>query len=65
MKEIKLGDQVIDNKNNQGVVVKITPYVDENNPGVVSIWLSNKWYYDTQNCDHYPIKNWEQFLKIL
>lgn len=47
-----------------GVIVSISPPDDEDH-GIVGVWLENRLRYGDDNCEHYAYSSDEQLGKIL
>ena len=57
-KELTIGAEVIDLDQHKGIVVKI-----END--TVYVWQSERTDYGSDNCEHYHLEYWKEFLRIL
>jgi hypothetical protein len=62
---LKVGDRVIDEDGNKGVVVKITEGISVEDHGCVWVWQEDRYEYGADNCEHYCHINWHAYLRLL
>jgi hypothetical protein len=63
--KLQVGQHVVDNFGDEGIVVKITPGSSREEHGTVYVWQLNRTEYGADNCEHYPEFEWWNVLKIL
>ncbi len=66
----ELGTRVIDKQQgHKGVIVKVV--LPENGEGsdedhgTIYVWQEDKFNYGGDNCEHYCLNNWTDFLRIM
>jgi hypothetical protein len=64
---LKIGDRVINDKGNVGVVVKINKpeSTEEDDHGTIYVWQEDLTDYGSDNCEHYCYTNWQSFLRLI
>lgn len=66
--EPRIGMEVKDIHGHKGIIVKIElpeGEITKENHGTLYVWQSERTNYGTDNCEHYCLSNWNNFLKIL
>lgn len=64
-RDLNLGDCVIDEFDNLGIVVKIgKPEIDLPD-GTIYVWQSERTGYGSDNCEHYTYVGWQSLLRIV
>lgn len=59
---------VKDSWGHTGVVVEVNAWPGElsaENHGEIAVWQSGRTSYGLDNCEHYPLFEWERTLTIL
>lgn len=66
-KGLTIGDHVKEVRKpfHQGIVVKIVPDMTIHDHGTIYVWQLNRVEYGIDNCEHYPVLEWEKSLKII
>lgn len=65
--ELQIGMEVKDVKGLKGIIVKIKKWdgeLTDENHGTVYVWQSEQTGYGGDNCEHYSLTNWKEFLRL-
>ncbi|WNA16123.1 hypothetical protein XaC1_485 [Xanthomonas phage XaC1] len=62
---LRIGDRVINDKGNCGVVVKICKPESTDDHGTIYVWQEDLTDYGSDNCEHYCYTNWQSFLRLI
>ena len=62
---LSVGLSVKDIAGHTGVVVKIEVPEDSTEHGIVYVWQSERMNYGNDNCEHYSLDYWKDFLRVI
>lgn len=68
---VRRGSKVVDSNGNIGIVVRMNTWgreladLDSEHHGEMEVWRQDDCNYGANNCEHYTLTHWQDFLTVL